>query len=128
MRAYQRRSIAKSLSGACSVRLSPDADSEGHRVKESNDANGSGSHHDGIEEVTELAASVSSVAAACVPPATSSWLGVGHQEHADVPWFVDLDNACSAAFRLIQVHLAVDSFIAATMCFSGSINFKFNKL
>ena len=112
----------------CSVRLSPDAHSEGHRIKVSDDANGSGSLHEGVEEVSELAAGVSGVAAACVPPGTSSWLAVGHQEHADVPWFVDLDNACSAAFSFIQVHLSVDSFIAATVCFSGSIHFKFNKL
>ena len=106
-----------------SVRLSPDAYSECHRVEVSDDADGSTSHNESVEEVSKLTAGVSSVAAASVPPATSAWLTVGHQEHADVPWFVDFHNAGSTAFTFVQVLLAINSFIAATVCFFGFVHF-----
>ena len=32
----------------------------------------------------------------------------GHEEHAVVPWFVDFDDACTAALAFIEVLFAVD--------------------
>ena len=77
-------------------------------VDHTNEANG-GEHHDlSVNDVSVLAASIRVVAAASVPAATCTWFRDGQQKHAVVPWFVDFDDACTAAFALVEVLFMVN--------------------
>jgi len=87
--------------------FSVDTDSELHGVEESNDADCSCLHDESVQDVSESASVVGSMAAAGVPPTTNTGFK-RHHEHADVPWFVNFVNAGATAFRFIQVLSTID--------------------
>lgn len=51
------------------------------------------------------------MAAAGIEESAGAWFGEVHEEHADVPWFVDFDDLCAAAFASVEIVIAVNSFV-----------------
>ena len=95
-----------------SLALAVDTDTKGHRVEESNDADGSKHKEPGVEDVSEDAAlGWISVAAAGVEESSCTWFHALNEEH-NVPWLANLDNAGTAGLGLIEILVTVDSCAA----------------